>query len=219
MSSSIHESPAGRNKPLIIGITGGTGSGKSTVARAICDSIPEANVAIIEQDCYYKDQSHLPHEERVNVNYDHPLAFDTDLLIKQLKQLIHGQAIDKPQYDFTIHNRRKETVRVEPRDIILVEGILILDSPKLRELMDIKIFVDTDADVRIIRRIMRDMKERGRTLESVITQYLNIVKPAHYDFVEPTKRYADIIIPEGGHNLVAVDIMVAKIKSSIVLTK
>ncbi len=208
-------SEVSRKKPLIIGIAGGTGSGKSTVARAIFESIPEKNAAIIEQDCYYKDQSHLAPEDRVNVNYDHPLAFDTELLIQQVMNLLDGQAIEKPQYDFTVHNRKIETVRVEPKDIVILEGILILDSPKLRSLMDIKIFVDTDADVRIIRRILRDMKERGRSLESVINQYLNIVKPAHNEFAEPTKRYADIIIPEGGYNKVAVDIMVAKIKSII----
>lgn len=202
-------------KPLVIGIAGGTGSGKSTVARAIIDSVPEENVAVIEQDCYYKDQSHLPQEERVNVNYDHPLAFDTDLMIEHVEKLLNGQAIEKPQYDFTVHNRKKQTVKVEPRDIILLEGILILDSPRLRELMDIKIFVDTDADVRIIRRILRDIKDRGRSLESVISQYLNIVKPAHNEFCEPTKRYADIIIPEGGYNRVAVDIVVTKVKSII----
>jgi uridine kinase len=202
-------------KPVIIGITGGTGSGKSTIARAIFESVPEKRASIIEQDCYYKDQSHLPSEERVKVNYDHPLAFDTDLMIAHLEQLLKGQAIEKPQYDFTVHNRKKETIFVEPRDIIIVEGILVLDSPRMRELMDIKIFVDTDADVRIIRRILRDMKERKRTLDSVISQYLEIVKPMHFEFVEPTKRYADIIIPEGGHNKVAIDIMVAKIKSII----
>lgn len=202
-------------KPLIIGIAGGTGSGKSTVARAIFECIPEKNVVIIEQDCYYKDQSHLPEKERVKTNYDHPLAFDTDLLIEHVMKLIEGEAVDKPQYDFTVHNRKKETVRVEPRDIIIIEGILILDSPMLRDLMDIKIFVDTDADVRIIRRIVRDMKERGRSLDSVIDQYQNVVKPAHNQFCEPTKRYADIIIPEGGYNKVAVDIMVTKIKSII----
>ena len=202
-------------KPLVVGIAGGTGSGKSTVTRAILESIPERNVAIIEQDCYYKDQSHLPAEERVNVNYDHPLAFDNGLLIEHVEKLIKGQAIEKPQYDFTVHNRKKQTLHVEPRDIILLEGILILDSPLLRELMDIKIFVDTDADVRIIRRIVRDMRDRGRSLESVINQYLNIVKPAHNEFCEPTKRYADIIIPEGGYNKVAVDIMVTKVKSII----
>jgi uridine kinase len=209
------ESNKQKKRPVIIGITGGTGSGKSTIARAIFESVPEKRASIIEQDCYYKNQSHLPPEERVKVNYDHPLAFDTDLMITHLEQLLKGQAIEKPQYDFTVHNRKKETIRVEPRDIILVEGILVLDSPRVRELMDIKIFVDTDADVRIIRRITRDMQERGRTLESVIAQYLNVVKPMHLEFVEPTKRYADIIIPEGGHNKVAIDIMVAKIKSII----
>jgi uridine kinase len=208
-------SEAINKRPLVIGIAGGTGSGKSTVARAILDSVPEENVAIIEQDCYYKDQSHLPNEERVNVNYDHPLAFDTDLMIEHVEKLLSGQAIEKPQYDFTVHNRKKQTVKVEPRDIIILEGILILDSPRLRELMDIKIFVDTDADVRIIRRIVRDIKDRGRSLESVISQYLNIVKPAHNEFCEPTKRYADIIIPEGGYNKVAVDIVVTKVKSII----
>lgn len=202
-------------KPLVIGIAGGTGSGKSTVAKAILESVPEKNVTIIEQDCYYKDQSHLPAEERVNVNYDHPLAFDTELMIEHIEKLLEGQAIEKPQYDFTVHNRKKQTIRVETKEIILLEGILILDSPRLRELMDIKIFVDTDADVRIIRRIVRDMKDRGRSLESVISQYLNVVKPAHNEFCEPTKRYADIIIPEGGYNKVAVDIMVTKLKSII----
>lgn len=209
------ESNVRKKRPVIIGITGGTGSGKSTIARAIFESIPEKNASIIEQDCYYKDQSHLPPAERVNVNYDHPLAFDTDLLVSHLEKLLDGQAIEKPQYDFTIHNRRKETITVEPRDIIIVEGILVLDSPRMRELMDIKIFVDTDADVRIIRRIQRDMEERGRTLQSVINQYLGVVKPMHLEFCEPTKRYADIIIPEGGHNKVAIDIMVAKIQSII----
>ena len=202
-----------KKRPVIIGITGGTGSGKSTIARAVFESIPEKRASIIEQDCYYRDQSHLPPEERVKVNYDHPLAFDTDLMIAHLGQLLDGQAVEKPQYDFTVHNRKTETITVEPRDIIIVEGILVLDSPKMRELMDIKIFVDTDADVRIIRRIQRDMKERKRTLESIISQYLDVVKPMHFEFVEPTKRYADIIIPEGGHNKVAIDIMVAKIKS------
>jgi uridine kinase len=202
-------------KPLVIGIAGGTGSGKSTVARAILESIPEKNVAVIEQDCYYKDQSNLPNEMRVNVNYDHPLAFDNELMIEHIEKLIDGQAIEKPQYDFTVHNRKKQTITIESKDIILLEGILILDSPKLRDLMDIKIFVDTDADVRIIRRIVRDMRERGRSLDSVINQYLSIVKPAHNEFCEPTKRYADIIIPEGGYNKVAVDIMVTKVQSII----
>jgi uridine kinase len=207
------ESNVRKKRPVIIGITGGTGSGKSTIARAIFESVPKKKASIIEQDCYYKDQSHLPSEQRVNVNYDHPLAFDTELLISHLENLLNGQAVEKPQYDFTVHNRKTAAITVEPRDIIIVEGILVLDSPRMRELMDIKIFVDTDADVRILRRITRDIRERGRTLESVIAQYIDVVKPMHFEFVEPTKRYADIIIPEGGHNKVAIDIMVAKIKS------
>lgn len=201
------------NKPILIGIAGGTGSGKSTVTKEIFKSIPEANVAIIEQDSYYKDQSHLSFEERVKTNYDHPFAFDNDLLIKHLKDLLENKSIEKPIYDFEKHNRKKETVTVVPRDIIILEGILILSEAEIRDLLDIKIFVDTDSDVRVIRRILRDMKERGRTLESVILQYMETVRPAHLQFVEPTKRYADIIIPEGGYNKVAIDILVTKINS------
>lgn len=201
------------NKPLLIGITGGTGSGKSTVANSICENLPKQNVVIIEQDSYYKDQSHLTPEERVNTNYDHPFAFDTYLLISHLKMLLDNKPIFKPLYDFTVHNRRQETTKIDPKDVIILEGILVLDSPEIRNLLDIKIFVDTDADIRIIRRIVRDMNERGRSLDSVIKQYTEVVKPMHNEFIEPTKRYADIIIPEGGYNKVAIDIMVAKIKS------
>ena len=200
-------------KPLIIGITGGTGSGKSTVAMKILDVVGKSNVAVLEQDCYYKDQSHLAMEDRIKTNYDHPMAFDTDLLVEHLKQLKNGKKIEKPQYDFTIHNRRNDTVKIECRKVIMVEGILVLESNELRELMDIKIFVDTDADVRIIRRILRDIDERGRTLEAVVKQYLELVKPAHENFIEPTKKFADIIIPEGGNNKVAIDIVVTKLKS------
>lgn len=200
-------------KPIVIGITGGTGSGKSTVSKEIFKSIEETDITVIEQDSYYKDQSHLSFEERVKTNYDHPLAFDNDLLIKHLKDLIDGKAIDKPIYDFENHNRKKESEKVEPRQIIILEGILILSEKEIRDLLDIKLFVDTDADVRVIRRILRDIKDRGRTLDSVILQYMETVRPAHLQFVEHTKRYADIIIPEGGYNKVAIDLIVSKINS------
>lgn len=203
------------SRPILIGIAGGTGSGKSTVARAIFESLPEKNIAIIQQDAYYKDQSTISFEERVKTNYDHPLAFDNELLIDHLKALLDGNAIEQPQYDFSIHNRIKETISVEPKDIIILEGIMILEDRRLRELMDIKIFVDTDADVRIIRRIVRDIEERGRTLDAVIKQYLTTVKPAHDQFIEPMKKYADLIIPEGGYNKVAIDIMVSKVRQVI----
>lgn len=199
-------------KPILIGITGGTGSGKSTVAKEICNGLPKKSICVIEQDSYYKDQGNIPFEERIKTNYDHPNAFDTELMVAQLKDLIDGKPIQKPIYDFEKHTRKKETVYVEPKNIIIVEGIMILVEPQVRELFDIKIFVDTDADLRIIRRIQRDIKERGRTIDSVIDQYINVVRPMHLQFVEPTKRYADIIIPEGGYNKVAIDIMLAKVK-------
>jgi uridine kinase len=202
-------------KAVLIGITGGTGSGKSTVAKAIFKSLPENNILIIQQDAYYKKQSHLSMEERVKTNYDHPLAFDTDLLIEHLKILLDFKAIDKPIYDFSIHDRSEKTIRVQPREVIILEGIMILEDSRLRDLFDIKIFVDTDPDVRILRRIKRDIRDRGRTLESVIKQYLATVKPAHNQFIEPTKKYADIIIPEGGYNKVAIDIMAAKVRSVV----
>lgn len=201
--------------PILIGISGGTGSGKSTVTKEIFKSITDKNVTVIEQDSYYKDQSHMSFEERVKTNYDHPFAFDNRLLIKHLKALMNLEPIEKPIYDFENHNRKKESYHVEPRHIIILEGILILYDEELRDLLDIKIFVDTDSDVRVIRRILRDIKERGRTLDSVIMQYMKTVRPAHLQFVEPTKRYADIIIPEGGHNKVAIDIIVAKINDII----
>ena len=194
-------------RPVVIGITGGTGSGKSTIAREICRSFDKNCIAMIEQDCYYKDQSHLTLEERVKTNYDHPHAFDTELLVKHLKDLIDGKPIEKPQYDFEIHNRKVETIPVDPREIIIVEGLLVLEDESLRDMLDIKIYVDTDADVRFIRRMLRDIKERGRTVDSVITQYLTVVKQMHEQFTENTKKYADIIIPEGGHNKVAIDVI------------
>ena len=198
-------------RPILIGITGGTGSGKSTIAREISKQFDESCIAMLEQDSYYKDQSNLSLEERIKTNYDHPDAFDTSLLVEHLNLLLQGQVIEKPIYNFEIHNRVEETVSVEPKEIIIVEGILVLQEKILRDMLDIKIYVDTDADVRFIRRLVRDINERGRTTDSVINQYLNVVKPMHEQFTEPTKRHADIIIPEGGHNKVAVDIITANI--------
>jgi len=203
-------------RAVVVGITGGTGSGKSTVAKEIFRSLPEKNILIIQQDAYYKKQSHLTMEKRIKTNYDHPLAFDTDLLIDHLNRLISFDPIEKPIYDFSIHDRKEETVRVEPREIIILEGIMLLEDSRLRDLLDIKIFVDTDPDVRILRRIKRDIRDRGRTLESVTEQYLSTVKPAHNQFIEPSKKYADIIIPEGGYNKVAIDIMAAKVRSVVI---
>ncbi|WP_342747083.1 uridine kinase [Dethiosulfatibacter aminovorans] len=202
-------------KPIFIGITGGSGSGKTTVVKKIKTAIPSKSLTVIEQDSYYKDQSHLSFEERCKTNYDHPLAFDNDLLIEHLKDLAKGKEIEKPVYDYETHNRKEETITVEPRDIIVLEGILIFYDERLRDLLDIKIFVDTDSDIRLVRRIIRDMNERGRSIDSVLNQYMQTVRPAHEQFIEPTKKYADIIIPEGGHNLVAIDLMVTKIKSII----
>ncbi len=200
-------------KPLVIGIAGGSGSGKTSVTNSIYDVFKEHSVVVIEQDYYYKDQSHLEFEERLKTNYDHPLAFDTDLLIHHVETLIDQKLVEKPVYNYSLHTRSEETIIIEPKDVIILEGILVLEDARLRELMDIKLFVDTDADLRIIRRIMRDINERGRTIDSVIEQYLSVVRPMHNQFIEPTKRYADIIIPEGGHNEVAIDLMVTKIKT------
>lgn len=203
-------------KSILIGIAGGTGSGKSTVAQAIFNQLPESKIVVIEQDSYYNNQSHMSYEERIKTDYDHPLAFDNRLLREHIIKLLNGETIDKPVYDFSVHNRSSETIKVYPKDILILEGIMLLEDKNLRDLMDIKIFVDTAPDVRIIRRIVRDINERGRVLESVIEQYLKTVKPAHDQFIEPSKKYADIIIPEGGYNKVAIDIMVAKVKSIII---
>lgn len=198
---------------MVIGVAGGSGSGKTSVTKAIFDRFSDKSILVIEQDYYYKDQQHLSFEERLNTNYDHPLAFDNDLLIQHIEELIQHKAISKPVYDYKLHTRSDKVINVEPKDVLIVEGILILEDERLRDLMDIKVFVDTDADLRIIRRLLRDIKERGRSLDSVIDQYLNNVRPSHLQFIEPTKRYADIIIPEGGQNHVAIDIMASKIES------
>lgn len=202
----------GVNKPVVIGVAGGSGSGKTSVTRSICRRFSDKTILVIEQDYYYKDQSHLSFEERLKTNYDHPLAFDNDLLVSHLHNLIEHKPIEKPLYDYKLHTRSSQVKKVEPKQVIIVEGILILEDPKLVELMDIKVFVDTDADLRIIRRLVRDIKYRGRTLDSVIDQYIHAVRPMHLQFVEPTKRYADIIIPEGGKNHVAIDLLATKIE-------
>ncbi len=200
-------------KPVVIGVAGGSGSGKTSVTKAIYEQFKGHSILMIEQDYYYKDQSHLPFEERLKTNYDHPLAFDNDLLIEHIKQLLKYESINKPVYDYSIHTRSSNVISVDPQNVIILEGILVLEDERLRNLMDIKLFVDTDADIRIIRRMQRDIRERGRTMESVIEQYVNVVRPMHNQFIEPTKRYADIIVPEGGHNHVAIDLMVTKIKT------
>ncbi|MBY0146771.1 uridine kinase [Neobacillus niacini] len=200
-------------KPVVIGVAGGSGSGKTSVTKAIYESFKGHSITMIQQDFYYKDQSELPFEERLKTNYDHPLAFDNDLLIEHLEKLLRYEGIEKPVYDYSLHTRSKEVIEVEPKDVIILEGILVLEDERLRNLMDIKLYVDTDADIRIIRRMSRDIKERGRTLDSVIEQYTNVVRPMHNQFIEPTKRYADVIIPEGGQNHVAIDLMVTKIQT------
>lgn len=200
-------------RPIVIGVTGGSGSGKTTVSRTIFEKFSDLSILLLEQDYYYKDQSHLPFEERLKTNYDHPFAFDNDRFISDLESLIAYKSIDQPVYDYAKHTRSDQTIHREPKEVIIVEGILILEDERLRELMDIKVYVDTDDDIRIIRRIKRDIEERGRTLDSVIQQYLSVVKPMHHQFVEPTKKFADIIIPEGGKNQVAIDLMTTKIAS------
>lgn len=197
--------------PLIIGIAGGSGSGKSTVARRIADAAAPARVAFLDMDAYYRDHRHLTLEERRRVNWDHPEAFDFDLLADHLAALSRGEGVDKPVYDFVAHLRAPESVRVEAADVIVVDGILLFVDERIRATCEVKVFVDTEPDIRLIRRIRRDMAVRGRPLEEILDQYLATVQPMHLQFVEPSKRYADLIIPRGGKNVVAIDLLLASI--------
>ena len=201
-------------KPVVIGITGGSGSGKTTIAQKIVAQMQEdEHVLIMTQDSYYKDNTGIPMDIRMKINYDHPDAFDVPLLEKQLRDLLAYKAIEMPVYDFKEHTRSKKTIHKEPADIIILEGILVLANKEIRDLMDIKVYVDTDDDIRFIRRLERDLSERGRSIDSVIDQYLSTVKPMYHQFIEPTKRYADIIVPEGGKNDVAIDMLTTKVHS------
>ncbi len=203
-------------KPIVIGIAGGTGSGKSTIVESIKKEIGD-NIAILCHDYYYKSNDHLSYEERSKLNFDHPNSLETDMMIHHIRMLKENKAVDIPLYDFVNHTRSEKTLRVEPKRVIIVEGILIFENKELVDELDIKVFVDTDADVRIIRRILRDVKERGRSLDSVVNQYLTTVKVMHEEFVEPSKRKADIIIPEGGYNLVALSMLINKIQTLVKL--
>jgi uridine kinase len=200
---------------LVIGIAGGTGSGKTTIADYILETVGPEKIAFLPHDAYYLELGHLSQEERSRVNFDHPSSLETDLLIEHIHQLKAGKPIELPGYDFKTHTRTAETTLIEPQQILIVEGILIFAEPELRKLFDLKIYVDTDADIRFIRRLRRDIEERGRTTENVIEQYLDTVRPMHLEFVEPSKRYASVIIPEGGYNRVALDLIVARIESML----
>ncbi len=197
---------------ILIGIAGGTGSGKTLVAKSIFERLSSEDVMVIQQDSYYRDLSHLPTEERAKFNFDHPQAFERELMLRDIEELLAGRTIQLPIYDYSKHTRKTETVSVGPHHVIVLEGILVLDDPDLRDLMDIKVYVDTDADIRLARRILRDIKERGREIDNVLRQYESTVRVMHLQFVEPSKRYADIIVPEGGYNLVAIDLLVTKIR-------
>ncbi|MGF3067375.1 uridine kinase [Facklamia sp. P12950] len=203
------------DRPIIIGVTGGSGSGKSSVSKRILEQFTEMSVLVLAQDNYYKDQSHLTFEERLKTNYDHPFAFDNDLVFEHIQAFIRGETIEVPIYDFVNYTRSLETRREASRDVLILEGILIFEDKMIRDLCDIKIYVDTEDDIRLSRRIKRDVIKRGRSVESVLEQYETVVKPMHHQFTEPTKRYADIIVPEGGHNHVAIDLLVTKINTII----
>jgi len=204
-----------RNKSLVIGIAGGTGSGKTTVADYILKTVGPEKIAFLPHDAYYRELKDLSVEERAMVNFDHPSSLETELLIEHITQLKAGNSIELPKYDFKTHTRTPETTTVDPQLILIVEGILLFAEPELRELFDLKIYVDTDADIRFIRRLRRDIEERGRTTQSVINQYIDTVRPMHLEFVEPSKRYASVIIPEGGYNHVALDLIVARIEAML----
>ncbi|MFN8571144.1 MAG: uridine kinase [Gemmatimonadaceae bacterium] len=199
-------------KPLIIGIAGGTGSGKSTVARKVADALQDSSVASIDMDGYYRNFAHVPMEERRRINWDHPETLDLDLLVSHLEQLSRGEAIQKPVYDFHTHTRSADSEAVPAADVVVVDGILLFVDERLRSLCDVKVFVDADADIRLVRRIERDIHDRGRPLEEILQQYVSTVRPMHLQFVEPSKRWADVIVPRGGHNEVAVEMIVAKIQ-------
>jgi uridine kinase len=203
------------HNPLVIGIAGGSGSGKTTVAQAILQRVGPDRISFLQHDAYYKDLSGLPLAQRIEVNFDHPNSLDSELLIQHIRDLRDGRPIEVPVYDFSHHSRTTKTYTVQARGVILVEGILIFAEPTLRELFDVKIYVDTDSDLRFIRRLQRDITERGRTTEAVIKQYLNTVRPMHLEFVETSKRYADVIIPEGGFNTAALDMVVARIETML----
>ncbi len=203
---------------IIIGIAGGTGSGKTTLTERLRDHFGQNEVSVINHDSYYKRHDELPYAERCKLNYDHPDSFDTELMVQHLQALRRGEAVEVPVYNYAIHNRSDQTITVRPAPVIIVEGILIFASPELCDLMDLKVFVDTDADVRILRRIVRDVKARGRTLDSVVTQYLTTVKPMHEQFVEPSKRKADLIVPEGGRNEVALDMLIKWVSNHLAKT-
>lgn len=200
---------------MIIGISGGTGSGKTTVANGILESVEASEVAFLQQDSYYRNLNQMPLDFRRQVNFDHPDAIDNELLVEHVRTLKAGRAVELPLYDFKTHTRMPETLRMEPKPIIIIEGILIFNDPRLLDEMDIKVFVDTPDDIRFIRRLRRDIVERGRTVDSVIEQYLTTVRPMHMQFVEPSKRYADVIIPEGGHNLVSIDLISGRIRERL----
>ncbi|MBQ1299582.1 MAG: uridine kinase [Erysipelotrichaceae bacterium] len=206
-------------KPIIIGIAGGSASGKTSVARKLVKNFDDdKTVAIIRQDDYYRDQSHMPFQERLKTNYDHPDAFDNELLIRQIDELASGKSVEKPTYDYVNHTRSTITEVVHPSDVLILEGLFVLEDEEIRKRLDMKIFIDTDADIRFIRRLKRDVRDRGRTIESVCDQYMNTVRVMHEAFVEPSKRKADVIIPEGSHNEVAMDLLLTKI-SSIITSK